>query len=175
MIVIPRATFQHVIPRISRMDFVPSRLCSKKLFALAMLLSLVFLAGCSSFDHDWDAAAGVKPAGPTDITGRWQGTWASDADGHTGGLRCLITQTNEHLYHARYAATYGGMLHFNYEMDLTADQKFDWVTFDGSADLGALAGGEYQYEGRANSEKFYARYRSDEDRGQFNMTRPGGG
>ncbi|HET6252219.1 MAG TPA: hypothetical protein VFE47_31325 [Tepidisphaeraceae bacterium] len=145
---------------------------AENLAAIMIFACLSMLTGCSSFDHDWDAAASAKPVGPTDMTGRWEGTWASDTDGHTGGLRCLITQTGTRTYHARYAATYGGMFHFNYEMDLEADPKFDWVTFTGSADLGALAGGEYHYEGRADSEKFYARYTSDADRGQFNMTRP---
>jgi hypothetical protein len=145
---------------------------AKKLLPALLIVCLALVTGCSSFDRDWNAAASFKPASATDITGRWEGTWQSDVDNHSGGLRGLITQTGKDTYHARYAATYGGILHFNYEMDLTGQQTFDWITFQGSADLGALAGGTYHYEGHATSERFFATYRSADDHGEFNMKRP---
>ena len=74
--------------------------------------------------------------------------------------------------HARYLATFGGIFHFKYEMNLNASLLQDWVHFQGSADLGAMAGGLYTYEGDANSEKFFATYKSESDHGQFNMKRP---
>jgi hypothetical protein len=58
-------------------------------------------------------------------------------------------------------------------MDLVAEKQPEWVKFEGSADLGSLAGGMYHYEGHANSDTFYVTYRSSEDHGQFNMKRPG--
>jgi len=132
----------------------------------------MLLGGCSAFDRDWDAAAKVQPSSPTDITGRWQGTWKSDASGHDGGLRCLITRIDPRTYHARYAATYGGIFHFGYEMDLIATPEQDWIKFEGQADLGSMAGGVYHYEGHANAEKFYATYHCDKDHGRFDMNRP---
>ena len=33
-----------------------------------------------------------------------------------------MTRINKKTYHARYAATYFTILHFSYEMDLTADR-----------------------------------------------------
>lgn len=142
------------------------------LTSILALFPLMLLTGCS-FDHDWDAAASHVPSSGADITGRWRGTWTSQADGHTGDLRCLITQKDEHTYHARFVATYAGFMHFGYELDLIGDKRMDeWVTFQGHANLGFLAGGEYRYEGLANSAKFICDYTSSADHGQFNMSRP---
>ena len=134
--------------------------------------SLSLLCGCSTFEHDWEAAASAKPIGRADMTGRWQGTWASEADTHTGGLRCLITRLDDTTYHARYAATFWGIFHFSYEMDLTAKQLPDHVIFEGEADLGAMAGGVYHYEGHADAENYEATYRCSVDHGKFTMKRP---
>src|SRR5258708_6425094 len=120
---------------------------SRQLQSWILILGLSLFCGCSSFDHDWNAAAGIKPQTPTDMTGRWQGEWISDANAHSGGLRCLITRGEKNTYHARYAATYGGIFHFNYEMDLTAEKQMEWIRFEGQADLGSMAGGIYHYDG----------------------------
>jgi hypothetical protein len=144
----------------------------RPIFLAPIFTGILLLSGCSQFERDWEAAAAVKPADSTDITGRWQGTWSSDASGHNGGLRCLMTRINSKTYHARYAATYFTILHFSYEMDLSADRMPEWVKFEGEADLGAMAGGVYHYEGHANAENFYATYRSNQDHGRFTMKRP---
>src|SRR5579871_5678175 len=138
------------------------------ILAIGLVAALLGLNGCSDFDRDWNAAAAAKPADQTDITGRWEGTWSSDANGHCGGLRCIITRLDPRSYHARYAATYAGIFHFGYEMTLIADKQNDWVQFEGSADLGSMAGGNYHYEGHANAEAFYATYKSSDDHGRFN-------
>lgn len=139
---------------------------------LIILACVALASGCSPFEHDWNAAAGAKPADATDITGRWQGTWTSEASGHSGGLRCLITRIDTKTYHARYAATFWSIFHFGYEMDLTAERQVDWVHFQGEADLGAMAGGLYHYDGHANAESYSATYRSSQDHGNFVMKRP---
>ena len=139
---------------------------------LALLICGFFVVGCSTFDHDWDAAAGVRPVSQSDISGRWQGTWSSNANSHSGDLRCLITRTDDKTFHARYAATYASILHFNYEMDLTAEREGEFMRFAGQADLGAMAGGIYHYEGHANATDFFANYKSDGDYGRFVMKRP---
>ncbi|HWE97390.1 MAG TPA: hypothetical protein VG269_25755 [Tepidisphaeraceae bacterium] len=144
--------------------------CSK----FVILSGLALMCGCSSFDRDWKAAATVKPESPTDMTGRWQGIWASDASSHNGGLRCLITRTGDDTYHARYAATYWSIFHFGYDMDLTAQQQADAVHFQGQADLGSMAGGVYHYDGHANATDFTSTYQSESDHGKFVMKRPEG-
>jgi hypothetical protein len=145
------------------------RRCSR----LVIFSGLALMCGCSTFDKDWKVAVDSwQPAGHTDITGPWQGTWQSEANTHSGGLRCLITRSGENAYHARFAATYWKIFHFGYEMDLAADPHLDQVHFDGSADLGWLAGGAYRYDGHSNSTDFYCTYHSQHDHGNFTMKRP---
>lgn len=137
------------------------------------LVALLCVAGCSTFDRDWDAAGALHPAGSTDITGRWQGNWASNVSSHSGELRCLITRDSDRkLYHARYAATYLGVFHFNYDMDMTGQREGEWVKLSGQADLGGMAGGVYHYDAHANATDFFATYKSDEDNGRFTLKRP---
>ena len=139
---------------------------------LVLCIAALCIGGCSSFDRDYDAAATTRPVGPTDITGRWHGIWQSDASGHNGDLRCLVTRLNRNVYHARYAAVFLSIFHFEYEMNLTAAQQGQWVQFNGDADLGAMAGGVYHYEGHADSIGFFATYQCTGDRGRFTLKRP---
>lgn len=140
---------------------------------LVVFSGIALLCGCSSFDRDWKVnSAEWRLAAHTDITGPWQGTWQSDASGHSGDLRCLITRTGDTTYHARFAATYWKLFHFGYEMDLTADPHLDQLHFEGQSDLGWLAGGKYQYDGHANSTDLYCTYQSSYDHGHFTMKRP---
>lgn len=144
----------------------------RTIFSIIFLsLALCVLTGCSDFDRDWDRLANTKPTNTMDITGRWQGSWVSDVNGHSGGLRCIMSRVDDYTYHARYAATYGGFLHFNYEMDLTSVRESDWIRFAGQADLGGVAGGVYHYDGHANADKFTATYKSSADHGSFDMKR----
>lgn len=139
---------------------------------LTILGFMALAGGCSTFERDWTAAANLRPSGPTDITGRWQGEWASNADGHSGNLRCLITQGNKDVYTARFSATYGGIFRFDYDTELTGHREGDWIRLEGEHDLGPLAGGVYHYEAHANASEFFATYRSDDDNGRFTLKRP---
>jgi hypothetical protein len=131
------------------------------------------MCGCSSFDRNWKSAAQTwQPTGHTDLTGPWIGTWRSAVNGHNGALRCLIARTGEYTYHARFAATYWNVFHFGYEFDLAAEPHLDQLHFDGSANLGSLAGGVYEYDGQGDSTEFHCTYHSQYDHGQFDMTRP---
>ena len=148
----------------------PTPLARVALFAA--LLAAGGGGGCSSFNQEWRAASAL-PAAPTDVTGRWQGTWDSDQSGHGGGLRCVVSRLDEQTFRAHFAATYAGALRFNYVARLTGQTAPDGYTyFEGSADLGALAGGVYEYEGRADAREFECVYRSKSDRGRFQMARP---
>lgn len=139
---------------------------------LVVLAGLSLLAGCSSYEAKWQAAA-ERPAPAASIEGRWEGTWTSDADGHAGGLRCIITRTGPDAYQADYHATYGNIFQFGYSMPLRVDRRDDrQFVFDGTADLGLLAGGDYRYEGQADPGEFVCEYRSKYDFGTFRMRRP---
>lgn len=151
-------------------------------------VATVLSGGCGiPYDCRW-SAAGKTPAVTQGIEGRWQGTWTSD-QGHAGGLRCIITPAGDGTYTADFRATWGWIFGFGYRMKIVARATDGELTaggphaattrpgvvyFDGSADLGWLAGGEYRYDGRAGTTTFFANYSSGADRGRFQMVRPGG-
>ena len=54
-------------------------------------LLLLVVTGCSTFPYEWRQAS-KKPQPTNDITGRWEGRWLSDVNGHNGRLRCLLTR-----------------------------------------------------------------------------------
>lgn len=153
------------------------RFLSSKLVVVRHLATLAVLflacAGCSRFEKRWrEAAADVS--GTTAMVGRWQGTWKSDANGHTDELRCIITATGTDQFNAHYHARYRRGLfrfRFQYAVPLVAKPSGDRWSFSGSADLGWLAGGIYRYEGVVSSNQFHSTYDSRYDRGQFYMQR----
>jgi hypothetical protein len=146
-------------------------LFGRKLGALGLLLLLpLFGSGCSSFEREWKTAA-VAPAA-NGLTGRWQGTWLSHSNGHTGKLRCLITPQSNDVYQARFHATYGKALSYSYTAPLHAQNADGVFQFRGDANLGWLAGGRYHYEGQASRTNFFCTYRCKRDHGVFEMTRP---
>jgi len=146
-----------------------------------LVFGLVLLAGCSTFDRDFEAGPlSISSAGVSDLTGRWEGTWESDENGHTGSLRCIITQGNSD-YQARYYATYTwGFIPFSFEYVIPTMAVPEgprksiggaWK-LRGSAELGCwIAGGLYEYEGRVERGEYVASYRSGFDRGVFRMKR----
>ena len=153
--------------------FAPARLPPRRsaLFVCLGFSLLLTTSGCSSFERQWKAAVANPPADPTDITGQWKGRWVSDASGHNGGLRCVVTRTGAQTYSARFRAAWGWIFRFEYELPLVADRRDDAYTyFHGEADLGWP--GVYRYEGKAGGDEFICEYETDKDYGTFTMTRP---
>src|SRR5438132_1623499 len=89
----------------------------RSLFLCAPLILLT--AGCSAFHREWRAAAAV-PVGPTEIQGRWEGSWSSQTNGHHGRLRCVMSKKAEGEYRAFFHANYKKILSFSYAVPLTA-------------------------------------------------------
>lgn len=132
--------------------------------------------GCSTFQRDWDGLVqdpGVETSVKTGLAGQWEGTWLSDANGHGGGLRCIIAPDETGTLIARYHATYGGFLTFEYDMPMRVQKDGDTYRFASEADLGWLAGGRYKYEGTVVGDEFLSTYRSKGDHGTFRMQRVG--
>src|SRR4030095_1735842 len=112
-----------------------------------LTILLCFVAnGCSTFNYDWNIAA-KQPTPLNDMQGRWEGKWLSEANGHNGKLRCLLTRLDDTQYKARYRATYGKVFRFSYDAYVTVEQSNESFKFQGDTDLGSLAGGVYHYEG----------------------------
>lgn len=143
------------------------------LFLLVATAGLLAVGGCSAgFERNWKAA-GNRPAETNDFRGRWQGRWKSQATGHTGGLRAVVTRQGETTkYRSQFHATYGGIFQFGYTAVFDVESGGDAAYFSGKSDLGWLAGGVYHYDGYATPVKFYCTYRSKDDHGYFEMHRP---
>lgn len=130
---------------------------------------LLLLSGCSTFECDWEAARALPP---DPVLGRWEGTWLSAANGHNGGLRCLIATDDQGKTQARYRATYACCFSFEYTVEMQVYAEGADHRFEGMANLGWLAGGEYRYEGKITPAGFESTYSSGSDNGTFRMDRP---
>jgi len=130
---------------------------------------MALTSGCSTFNREWRAASKI-PAATNDLAGRWQGSWVSEANGHSGKLRCLISRQREDAYAARFHAKFMKIFSFGYAVKLETKRTGDTFNFTGSADLGAL-GGVYRYEGHAEGTNFFSTYSSKYDHGTFQMRR----
>ncbi len=147
---------------------------SHALNALVRLLCIALVvaaSGCSTFERDWRLFEDITPE-PGSVEGRWEGRWKSDHNGHNGKLRCVMLRTETNTYLARFHAKYQGILSFGYTVPLEMRVERGAFRFTGSADLGALAGGLYTYEGTASPTNFLSTYRCPSDWGTFRMTRP---
>ena len=136
-----------------------------------LLVGLFLTCGCSSFDRQWSALAD-RPA-PQSMEGRWQGTWVSDASGHSGNLRAAVRQTGADKYLAAFDATYEGIFRFGYDLPLVAGRRDGVTYFQGREDLTFLAGGVYWYDGHATDTVLLCTYRSKYDYGHFALRKIG--
>jgi hypothetical protein len=137
---------------------------------MAVAIAAALLAGCSTFNRDWDRLAAAPPK--AGIEGRWDGTWKSDATGHTDRLRCIISKKEDAIYLARFHAKYQKVFTFGYTVPLKVEKRDEKFLFDGEANLHWYAGGVYHYKGTATPTNFYSTYRCKSDHGSFEMRRP---
>jgi hypothetical protein len=140
-------------------------------FALLVLVPMLVLlgAGCSSFNREWRGAV-KNPAASLGLEGRWEGEWISDVNRHHGRLRCIVNKEGN-VYRARFHAKYRKILSFGYTVQLKAEATDNGYKFRGDADLGALAGGIYRYQGSADATNFFSTYSCKYDHGTFQMRR----
>lgn len=129
--------------------------------------------GCSGFERDWRSPAHLRPPENGDaFAGRWKGYWKSVPSGHSGSLRCIVTRLDDDTRRARFNASWALLLRFGYTADMNVEQRDGLTHFSGEADLGKMAGGVYRYEGHADGNALYCKYRTGSDHGYFKMTRP---
>jgi hypothetical protein len=136
---------------------------------VACIVAASALTGCSTYEHDWEAAAALDEPKHA-MQGRWRGGWHSSESGHEGDLRAIITKVATGNYHARFHATWG-ILDGEFETELTGEMRDNVFHFSGEKDLGWLYGGLFRTEGLADGEQFKATYRAKDDEGTFEMTR----
>lgn len=133
-----------------------------------LAIALLLTAGCTSYNHQWKEAAAWGPSEDA-FEGRWEGSWLSDHNGHSGRLRCIVSKKGEDSYEANFQAKYRKVLTFRYPVMLHTTRDGTNTTFLGEANLGWLAGGLYCYAGHADTTSFYSTYSNRFDYGTFNL------
>lgn len=130
--------------------------------------ALLLAGGCSRFPEKWHTAGRFAPTGDV-LDGRWEGTWLSDRNGHTGRLRCVVSKQGENQYEAAFQAKYWRVLTFHYVAPLETRLTETNVLFSGQANLGWWAGGLYRYAGQADTDRWFCTYSNRYDYGTFQM------
>ncbi len=145
---------------------------------LIPVFCLLLLASCGghSFDSSWKEASNNYRTGKTSaVTGPWEGTWLSAANGHKGKLRCVISpvdvEKENGRYLFRYWATWAGPLQGGFDAEFDVEKMGTQYHVQGEDDLGAF--GSFMHEGVIQGKVFEADYRSSTgDHGSFNLRRP---
>jgi hypothetical protein len=127
-----------------------------------------FFNNAWDFNRRWKAPA-PPPTAAHGLQGRWEGEWVSEANGHRGALRCLLTRNKPGDYEAVFYAVYCGALRVSYTVPLRGQMNGGKLTMDGEMDIGRLAGGLYSYKGEADEKEFNCAYRCKYDHGTFHL------
>ncbi|HSH95190.1 MAG TPA: hypothetical protein VK968_13645 [Roseimicrobium sp.] len=139
---------------------------------MLLLLAGILFSGCSTFHSRWRKEAAKPADASADITGRWEGTWLSSSNGHTGKLKCIVTQRSGDEYEFRYWATFWKLFSYSYAAEFKAPRVNGVYTIQGEKDLGWWAGGVYRHQGTASPTGMDSTYTSRYDSGHFQLKRP---
>lgn len=123
-------------------------------------------ANCSDFTTQWTKAANKKEPG---IGGCWQGEWVSAATGHRGPLRCVLDPVTPRQWRMAFRAEYAKVFRACYATEFNVVEADGRWTFSGGSNLGALAGGAYEYRGSATADTLTCSYKSAKDHGEFRL------
>lgn len=139
-----------------------------------LLLPLLALCSCGSFERQWKKSLADYEAGMTKAPeGPWAGTWTTTTNGHTGDLRAIVTESKkspgELQFH--YHATWGKMFQGAFKADFPATTAGGTTKIDGEQSLGLF--GTFGHRGTITRDRFNATYSSKKgDLGVFEMKRP---
>jgi hypothetical protein len=142
----------------------------RRLLLGAALVLLLSSCGAIRFHRAWSSFSAGDGTG---MEGRWSGAWTSAWNGHSGGLRCLMSRRDDGRYLAWFYSTYAGILFFQHEtvFEVTSEHE-GTLHFAGEQDLGQAIGGVYRYEGAVVGDRFHAHFRAENgDHGVFEMRR----
>ncbi len=123
-------------------------------------------ANCSDFKDQWEKAS-RRPSG--DVGGCWEGEWISAATGHRGRLRCAVDPVSAELWRMSFRGEYSKVFRACYATDFHVVPEDGRWTFSGGSNLGALAGGAYEYRGSATLDALTCSYKSARDHGEFRL------
>lgn len=141
---------------------------------LLLCLGALFLTSACGGIRFQNAWSNYEPrAGRGALEGRWRGEWRSEWNGHSGGLRCLLTPQDEAHVQAWFYSTYATLLFFQHELVFDVRAEPDGSQhFEGEKDLGEAIGGVYRYVGTVSGDDFHATFEAQNgDHGVFEMRR----
>lgn len=127
-------------------------------------------ANCNDFKDRWEKAAPFEAGG---AGGRWEGEWISAATGHRGRLRCVVDPVSPDHWHMSFRGEYAKVFRACYSTEFSVSEEDGRWTFGGGSNLGALAGGAYEYRGSATLDAMTCSYKSARDHGEFRLRKLG--
>jgi hypothetical protein len=130
-----------------------------------LLLVTVILAGCTSFEKDWNSASTATTGG---IAGRWVGTWQNTNNTHGGVLKAVLKPDGTNEFAARFYAEWGSHSG-SFKTTLRGHFENDTFLFDSSK---RIMGFKITTRGNATPTDFFATYSSRFDNGTFTLKRP---
>jgi hypothetical protein len=140
-----------------------------------LLLAALILSSCASgFNRRWDTAATSLSTSPRTnaIAGRWEGTWESRKNGHTGVLKCVVSPQGGRNYLFDYYAEWGPGFKSTFEIECEATPIAGGYAVSGSKKL--PISGTYTHEGMIRNGVFEAEFASKRKNvGSFRMRRVG--
>jgi len=157
------------------LNYSPIAMNTSRLIRLVLAaLSLVCLPSCgTAFRKAWNNAPAANG-----VAGKWEGTWLSAVNGHTGTLKCVVTPSKvdgkfffEGDHSFLYRATWKSILSGSYKAVHHVEKKGGTYVFKGDHLMPDWAGGKYHYEGTVKGDAFSACYECAMDRGTFTMKR----
>ena len=135
---------------------------------IAVLAALPWIAGCRSFEKDWQQAASGSESAPARGTGRWIGTWGNTNNGHGGPLRAVHVSPDGTNYNARFHAVWGSHSG-SFRTTLHGAWQGDECRFTGSR---RVLGFRIETDGTLTDQTLEAVYTSAFDNGRFTLRRP---
>jgi hypothetical protein len=121
---------------------------------------------CGHFKKEWAR----KGAEDSPLPRLWKGEWRSHTNSHFGELRCVLQPEGEDQVTAFFRAKYSRFLRACYKVKLAVEPTTNGYKLSGETDLGALAGGKYDYEGEIKGGNFECRYKCKYDQGVFKLS-----
>ena len=126
-----------------------------------------FFSSASEFKREWKHCGNQSHNGS--FEGCWNGKWISEENGHSGNLKCVLHDLDSRRVSALFHATYSKILKVSYKVTLDREVSGETLKLHGRANLGTLAGGWYEYDGRISGGHFECSYSCKYDHGRFEM------
>jgi hypothetical protein len=144
---------------------------STRITAGAILaLCSALLSSCASpaYQRTWQAARSAPPPPPQ---GCYEGTWRSEANGHYGKLRCIVSEADRG-FKFHYQATWGTIFTGEFTIVCPIEKSIagTWKV-RGSKDLGSTFGGTFTHEATITSTAVEAHYSAKFDHGVMQLHR----